>query len=649
MTRSKNPLASGIVRRLRVVFLSISLVLIAAIAIGVQQLLLLERSTRQLTQSSVPVFERAAELERSLKNLLLLLQQVDSMSELRSFKKVHDAFETQLALLRREMQSYTASDPGRHDTRDMLTALEEIERSAKTILTAKEAALNHTATIDRLEEQLAGLRINARHELERLSFINPRQDPGSDPPVGGPFQDPAAQPERSERTELSMVAILTELTLELEAVLDVAAGLRKEVSHEGLDQARSVLSFKLRGVTVLLGRLHDSPERAALARTVIQTRSLIFETPGLFSATQALHRELEVLEQEKLKQIAPIQAISTGSNRLTLSARAQVSKAGQELTHALDNLVIVVVFSGAVALLVILGALIFIVEHQINRRMAKLTRSVLAIAEGQNDTDVDVRGPDELGKIARALEVFKLNAHELQRSNTELEKFAYVAAHDLRSPLRAIQDLTDWTLEDPDTILSEDSQQNMRMLQQRTIRLNQLLSDLLEYSRVGKEASDITPVSLSSVVKDTAGLLDPEDHFKIRYKGVMTPVCTYVIPLRHILLNLVSNAIKHHDKAEGRITIRADVHAGRLTCRVCDDGPGIEPQYHDRIFNLFQTLRPRDEVEGSGLGLAIIRKLLEQHGGSIRVLSDPALGRGSEFVFTIPGQNQAETTLNIAA
>lgn len=640
MVQPHNALASGIVRRLRVVFFSIGVVLVSSMIIGVQQLLQLEASSRQLTDTSIPEFERAEELERNLKNLLLLLQRVDIQTSPDAFEILRSAVEKKLGLLRSNMRSFEKDHESLNMPPEMRTALRQMEQSTTDFLDAKDAALKHAAALDTLEERLSSAHIIARHQIKQLAFLPTA-------PRSIPNRPEATRPEidqkftHSTTNESDMASMHIELSLKLEGVMDQLTNLRRAPTLTTLYWARKNLTARIDDVSAMLEQLPDTPQSKALGLSVLQVRNLTLSDTGFLALTHALMESTSMLERQKASRFSQIREISDLSQNLFQSARTDVTIAGEELRATHDSLVFVIVFSATVALLVILFAWILIVEHQINQRMAKLTRAVLAIAEGHNETEVTVSGPDELGEIARALEVFKCNALELQRSNVELEKFAYVAAHDLRSPLRAIRDLADWTLEDPDTMLSEDGQQNMTLLLQRIARLNQLLTDLLEYSRVGKEASDVAPVSLGEVVRETAELLDPNDLFRIRYVGHEAPLLTFATPLRHILLNLLSNAIKHHDRSEGRITVEGQLSPGQLTCLIRDDGPGIEPQYHDRIFSLFQTLRPRDEVEGSGLGLAIIRKLLEHHDGSIHVRSDPARARGAEFIFTLPEHSQA--------
>lgn len=189
----------------------------------------------------------------------------------------------------------------------------------------------------------------------------------------------------------------------------------------------------------------------------------------------------------------------------------------------------------------------------------------------------------------------------------------------------------------------------MALLKNRIERLNQLLSDLLEYSRVGQEETDVSELMMDKMVREVADFLDPEDRYNIRYVGQMELVQTYVTPLRQILMNLVSNSIKHHDRDHGTITITAEVKANRLHMSVQDDGPGVDPSYHDRIFGMFETLRPRDEVEGSGLGLAIIRKSVNWYGGTIRLDSNPTEQRGTTFHFDLPERSPQQISLKSAA
>jgi signal transduction histidine kinase len=158
--------------------------------------------------------------------------------------------------------------------------------------------------------------------------------------------------------------------------------------------------------------------------------------------------------------------------------------------------------------------------------------------------------------------------------------------------------------------------------------MDRLLTDLLEFSRVGRVALDVAPLEVTALVEEVLELASPPPQFRIVRQISAAALETASLPLRRVLLNLVGNAIKHHDQAEGQILIRVEDQGPRVIFEVSDDGPGIPPQYHGKIFEMFQTLRSRDEVEGSGIGLSLVKKIVDNAGGNVAVESS---GRGSTF------------------
>jgi len=224
---------------------------------------------------------------------------------------------------------------------------------------------------------------------------------------------------------------------------------------------------------------------------------------------------------------------------------------------------------------------------------------------------------------------------ELQRSNAELDRFAYAAAHDLREPLRSVRALADWIQEDSADALPPESAAHLEKLVGRVERMQNLLDSLLAYSRVGRKEGEPEVVECLEVIRDTLDLVAPPEGFEIEVACEVGPLTCRRVALEQVLRNLISNAIKHHDREQGRITVTAR-EAGReqVEFEVVDDGPGIAPHYQERIFDIFQTLRPRSEVEGSGMGLAIVKKSVEAKGGAVRVESDGR--RGCRFRFSWP-------------
>jgi signal transduction histidine kinase len=291
---------------------------------------------------------------------------------------------------------------------------------------------------------------------------------------------------------------------------------------------------------------------------------------------------------------------------------------------------------------------------------------------------------DDRQRMAEALQA--QNA-QLAQSNQDLERFAYVASHDLKAPLRAIDNLADWIAKDEAGALSPSSSTYLAKLRGRVRRMEQLVEDLLAYSRAPRRLHLPSAVDTGDLVRDAAETLAPPPGFAVVADPALPVLETERIPLETILRNLVGNAIKHHHQpAAGRVTVtarpRPDLPASGSAesasaesasteaasteaagaggngaevgaeggagapapgqwyeFAVADNGPGIEPQYHQRIFEIFQTLQPRDQVEGSGMGLPIVKRLVESRGGAIWVESAP--GEGATFTFTWYGRDLA--------
>lgn len=227
-------------------------------------------------------------------------------------------------------------------------------------------------------------------------------------------------------------------------------------------------------------------------------------------------------------------------------------------------------------------------------------------------------------------------ARDLLRSNEELEQFAYVASHDLKAPLRGIENLVSWIEEDLEETLTGDTRTNMDLLKSRVRRLESLLDDLLAYSRAGRTSESIELVDTRVLVEELAILISPPDGFSVVADATLPTIQAERAPLTQTLQNLIGNAIKHHDQPEdGSVRVEAQILTDAVEFTVTDNGPGIPARFHDRVFGMFQTLRPRDEVEGSGMGLAVVKKIVDRQGGRIW-LTEGREGRGLAVHLTWP-------------
>ncbi len=227
---------------------------------------------------------------------------------------------------------------------------------------------------------------------------------------------------------------------------------------------------------------------------------------------------------------------------------------------------------------------------------------------------------------------------QLERSNRELDQFAYVASHDLKAPLRGIDHLATWLTQDAADVLPEASKEHLSKLRRRVQRMDRLLDDLLSYSRIGRRDGNAERLNTEELVRNVVALLDPPAGLTIQIAESMPTLVTPRVPIEIVFRNLLDNAFKHHHAPQtGAVSISAQPLGDFIEFCVSDNGPGIDMQYHERIFSIFQTLQPRDQVEGSGMGLAIVKKTVEHRGGTIRIESN--LGQGAKFYFTWPKQN----------
>ncbi len=239
----------------------------------------------------------------------------------------------------------------------------------------------------------------------------------------------------------------------------------------------------------------------------------------------------------------------------------------------------------------------------------------------------------------------KLHAYslDLERSNQELNQFAYVTSHDLKAPLRAIANLSEWIEEDIEALLTPDTRGQMNLLRSRVHRMEALIQGILEYSRAGRIRNALEKVNLTQLLEETIDLMDPPEHIKITIGADLPELLTEKVRLQQVFSNLISNAIKYNDKEIARIDIQmVNQDDDFYWFCVADNGPGIEPKYHDKVFVIFQTLQSRDKFESTGVGLSIVKKIVEDQGGMIWIEGDK--GEGASFIFK--WSKKTDTTYN---
>jgi signal transduction histidine kinase len=280
------------------------------------------------------------------------------------------------------------------------------------------------------------------------------------------------------------------------------------------------------------------------------------------------------------------------------------------------------------------------------------TKEQVANAIGKGDYDIKVpmlSRRDRLGKAlsemrdnlkhakmkeAENIQALEAYTNRLEKKNKELDQFAYITSHDLKSPLRGINNLTEWIEEDMEGKFSTDSVKHFKMLKGRVHRMEALINSLLKYSRAGKTNENQIKISSKQIVFEVLNNTEIPLEMTILVDEDLPTVSANKRDLLEVFNVFISNAIDHNTNKEPVLNITFKDLDSKIEFCFADNGPGISLEFHEKIFTIFQTLERRDDVENTGAGLAIGKKIVEDYGGSISL--DSSLGKGAKFYFDWP-------------
>lgn len=276
----------------------------------------------------------------------------------------------------------------------------------------------------------------------------------------------------------------------------------------------------------------------------------------------------------------------------------------------------------------------FYIIRLISKRIKTMVKLAENISKGEF-TNVDDSRHDELTSLSTSLNIMSnnldRNIKELEKRNVELDKFAYVVSHDLKAPIRGIHNAIKWIEEDLAEELSPQMKKYLDIIPQRTRRMEDLINGLLDYARL-REKSIPEKTDVNQLVNEIVESIVPRN-FKVELHNL--PVFfTERFKLEQVFMNLISNSVKYIGHEKGYIIVSCIEFPEYFEFSIKDNGIGIEAEYHEKIFEMFQTLREKEEKESTGIGLAIVKKIIDEKHGTIQVKS--ALNQGAEFIFTWP-------------
>ncbi len=300
---------------------------------------------------------------------------------------------------------------------------------------------------------------------------------------------------------------------------------------------------------------------------------------------------------------------------------------------------------GSLFLVSLMGSLVLVLVH-ISKSYAERQLMFQKLQEAHDHLELRVRlRTAELEKLnetlrsevserERAEAALRQTSHELEDANRELKEFAYVVSHDLKAPLRGVSQLAGWLSTDYEDVLDAEGKESLELLVGRVKRMHNLIDGILEYSRVGRVREKLTRVNLNQLVPQVIEFVAPPPHIKVTIADPLPIIECESTRIHEVFQNLLDNAIKYMDKPKGEIRITCVNTDSHWRFGVSDNGPGIDERHFGKIFQIFQTLSPRDQVESTGIGLTLVKKIVELHGGKIWVESQ--VGAGSTFYFTMP-------------
>ncbi|MEJ7645710.1 MAG: ATP-binding protein [Chryseolinea sp.] len=442
------------------------------------------------------------------------------------------------------------------------------------------------------------------------------------------------QSNRFQRNILSMVSGLRGYLLTNESSFnqsyDSAVVENSEILHElsGLVAENTAQKALLSDIETLhLRWVHEFSEPLVIAKeAALLSDSGAVRFSKLYREKLSANIEKDIQQglQRKFKQFTNLEYNERDLQKNTLTASVEQTRR-------------ISFFLTVLSIIIGIGVALFLANF-ISAGMIKMINMANAIAGGNYSVQISGGGKDEVSRLTHSLNhmarTLEENISLLHRKNEELNQFAHIVSHDLKGPLRGIDNIVSWIDEDHNVDLTPKVKEYINLIKGRVVRVENLLNGILSYSRVGREVQPKETVNVNELIEEIKGYLPAKKNIIFEVQPNLPILFTERLPLFQIFLNLIGNAYKHHTHPQPKVKVYARSHVDTYEFFVSDNGPGIAPHYHEKIFVIFQTLSVGDSLESTGVGLAIVKKILTDRKLNIELTSEP--GEGSIFAFTWP-------------
>ncbi len=312
----------------------------------------------------------------------------------------------------------------------------------------------------------------------------------------------------------------------------------------------------------------------------------------------------------------------------------------QDTKEAFGPIVELYYLLSKILLTLFIGTLLiaFLISRSFCLPIVSLIRETKVIALGDLTSRIEVGQSDEIGELATS---FNHMVNELEKAqnkitqtNEELDNFAYIISHDLKAPLRAINQLSEFLLDDFRDQLNHEGQDMLNLISKRAMDMQNMITGVLDYSRIGRVSTPNEELDLNNLIMDVASMYASSPEVKVKIIKNLPTLHGAKILLQQLFQNLISNAVKYGDKEETHIEIDFESKGKNYEFTVADNGPGIPEKYQAKIFEIFQTLESKSKSQSTGIGLSIVKRIVKTWDGEIGVRSEAQ--NGSTFFFTFP-------------